>query len=184
MDKTPLLGTWRLKAHVVTTTAGERSTPYGESPIGYLSYSVDGRMQVIGAAHSRRVPADATPTDYERALLYDTMFAYAVTHSIEAGRAIHHVDISWNEIWTGTDQIRLFEVTGNTLTLTTRIADPASGVERHYSVMWEVLGAINRDFALVVKTSNTGPALRGQGTVTRRGQGKGGKGLRMRGSPR
>jgi hypothetical protein len=137
MDGNPLLGTWKLKSHVVTTAEGERLTPYGENPTGYLSYSADGRMQVIGAANGRIVPAGPTPPDNERVALYDTMFAYAGTYSVEAGKVIHHVDISWNEVWTGTDQIRLFEVNGNTLTLTTRLTDPASDTEAHYAVVWE-----------------------------------------------
>jgi len=141
VDGNPLLGTWKLKSHVVTNAAGERSTPYGESPTGYLSYAVDGRMQVIGAANRRTVPAGPTPTDDERLALYDTMFAYAGRYSIESDKVIHHVDVSWNEIWNGTEQIRLFVVSGNTLTLTTRIADPATGTEAHYSVVWERVAA-------------------------------------------
>jgi hypothetical protein len=68
-------------------------------------------MQAIGAANGRIVPG-AAPPDNERVALYDTMFAYAGTYSVDAGRVIHHVDISWNEAWTGTDQIRFFEVNG------------------------------------------------------------------------
>ena len=30
----PLLGTWKLTAYVVTTAAGERTTPFGENPTG------------------------------------------------------------------------------------------------------------------------------------------------------
>jgi hypothetical protein len=132
-----LQGTWRLKSYVVTTTAGERSTPYGENPSGYLSYSADGRMQVIAAATNRIAPVDSDSPDNEKVALYDTMFAYAGTYSVQGDKVIHHVDISWNESWTGTDQVRLFEVSGNTLTLATRIADPASGTEAHYAVAWE-----------------------------------------------
>lgn len=137
VDGNPLLGTWKLKSHVVTTARGERSTPYGEDPIGYLSYSADGRMQVIGAAKVRRAPAGSSALDDERVALYDTMFAYAGTYSLEDGKVIHHVEISWNQVWTGTDQTRLFEVSGNTLTLTTRFSDPASGTETDYAVVWE-----------------------------------------------
>lgn len=96
-------------------------------------------MQVIGAANGRRAPSDPTPSDSERAVLFDTMFAYAGSYSLEAGQVIHHVEVSWNEVWTGTDQIRLFEVSGNTLTLTTRIADPVTGAQNLYSVVWERL---------------------------------------------
>lgn len=94
-------------------------------------------MQVIVAANGRIAPVGAHPPDNERVALYDTMFAYAGTYSVEGGKVIHHVDISWNETWTGTDQFRLFEVSGNTLTLTTRIADPANGTEANYAAVWE-----------------------------------------------
>ena len=128
-----LLGTWKMKSYVVTTPAGVPTTPYGENPTGYLSYSADGRMQVIGAADGRIVPADPTAADDELVTLYNTMFAYAGRYSVEAeaGKVIHHIDISWNEAWTGTDQVRLFELTGNTLTLSTHATDA------HYLVVWE-----------------------------------------------
>ena len=70
-------------------------------------------------------------------MLYDTMFAYAGRYSVETGKVIHHVDISWNQVWTGTDQVRLFEVHGTTLTLTTRIMNPTNAVETHYALVWE-----------------------------------------------
>ncbi len=133
----PLLGTWQLKSYVVTTAAGVRSTPFGENPTGYLSYSADGRMHAIGAASGRIMPAGTTAPDHERAALYDTMFAYAGTYSVEAGKVIHHVDISWNPAWTGIDQIRAFQVNGNALILTTLAMDTASGTETHYAVIWE-----------------------------------------------
>lgn len=136
-DGNPLLGTWRLKSYIVTAASGAKSTPYGENPTGYLSYSADGRMQVIGTASGRMEPAGPNPPQNERVALYDTMFAYAGTYSVERGKVIHRVDISWNEAWTGTDQIRLFEVNGNLLTLTTRFKDPAGDTEALYSVVWE-----------------------------------------------
>lgn len=133
----PLLGTWKLKSYVVTTDTGEKSTPYGEHPIGYLDYSADGRMQVIGTASERMVPSGPTPSDEGCVLLHKTMFAYAGSYSVEAGKVIHHVDISWNEVWNGTDQVRFYEVKGRTLSITTRAIDPTSGVEAHYVLVWE-----------------------------------------------
>jgi Lipocalin-like domain len=96
-------------------------------------------MQAIGAAKVRRIPAGAASPGNERVALYDTMFAYAGTYSFEADKVTHHVDISWNEVWTGTDQIRVFEVNGTTLTLRTHSND----LEAHYAVVWEkVPGAL------------------------------------------
>jgi Lipocalin-like domain len=133
----PLLGTWKLKSYVVTPATGETSTPYGEHPVGYLGYSADGRMQAIGTSAGRTAPLDLAPTDEQRAALHKTMFAYAGTYSVEAGKVTHHVDISWNEVWNATDQVRFYEVNGNTLTLTSRAIDPTSGIEAQYVVVWE-----------------------------------------------
>jgi Lipocalin-like domain len=60
----------------------------------------------------------------------------AGTYSVAAGKVIHH-DISWNEVWTGTDQIRRCEANGNTLTLTTRLTDLVNDTEAHYAVVGE-----------------------------------------------
>lgn len=136
-DENSLLGTWKLRSYTVTKTTGEQLAPYGESPTGYLSYAPDGRMQVIGVANDRSALAGPGPSDKERLALYDTMFAYAGTFSVEGDKVIHHVDVSWNETWTGTNQIRMFEVRGSVLTVTTRIADPESGVDSYYVLAWE-----------------------------------------------
>jgi hypothetical protein len=133
----PLLGTWTLKSYVVTAGTGETSTPYGEHPRGYLSYAADGRMQVIGTSSGRTVPGDGALTDEERGVLHETMFAYAGTYSLGEGQVTHHVDISWNEAWNDTDQVRFYEVNGTTLTITSRLIDPASGSETLYVVVWE-----------------------------------------------
>lgn len=137
MSRVALLGTWKLTSYVVMTDTGEKSTPYGEYPKGYLSYSADGRMQVIGTTSGRIVPHDSAPTDEEQVALYKTMFAYGGTYSVETGTVTHHVDISWNEIWSGTDQARAFEVNGNTLTIKSRLTDPATGTSAQYVLVWE-----------------------------------------------
>jgi hypothetical protein len=133
----PLVGTWKLKSYVVTTGSGDRSMPYGEHPIGYLSYSADGRMQVIGTASGRLVPHDSAVTAEEQLALHQTMFAYAGSYSVDAAKVTHHVDISWNEVWNGTHQVRLYEVNGNTLTISSRLIDPVSGTEAQYVLLWE-----------------------------------------------
>jgi hypothetical protein len=135
-DGNPLLGTWKLKSFVTTTTTGEKSSPFGEHPNGYLSYSADGRMHAIGTADGRIVPREVVPTDEERLMLHKTMFAYAGTYSVETDRVIHHVDISWNQFGNGTDQVH--KVTGKTLTITTsRAKSPYDGREGVSVLIWE-----------------------------------------------
>jgi hypothetical protein len=137
-DGNPLVGTWKLKSFVTTTTTGEKSSPFGEHPNGYLSYSADGRMHAIGTADGRIVPHEVVPTDEERLKLHKTMFAYAGTYSVESDKVIHHVDISWNQAWNGTDQVRFYKLTGKTLTITTaRSKSPLNGREGVSVLVWE-----------------------------------------------
>src|SRR5437868_2124017 len=130
----PLLGTWTLKSCVLTARTGEKSTPYGEHPIGYLGYSADGRMYAIGTSRGRVLPLDSGPTDEERVALYETMFAYAGNYSLEEGTVTHHVDVSWNEEWRGTDQVRFYDLSENTLTITARVVDSTNGTEAQYAI--------------------------------------------------
>lgn len=138
----PLVGTWKLQSYVLTTTAGERSTPFGDHPSGYLSYSPDGRMYAIGTADDRVVPHDVVATDDERVKLHRTMFAYAGTYSVEPDKVIHHVDISWNQIWNGTDQVRFYTLSGDTLTITTaRAKSSYDGRESQSVLVWKKVAA-------------------------------------------
>src|SRR5258706_8874426 len=58
----PILGTWKLQSMVYEATAtGERSSPFGDHPDGYLSYSADGRMYAIGVVEDRPKPCDPVP---------------------------------------------------------------------------------------------------------------------------
>lgn len=116
----PLLGTWKLKSFVREVAAtGEKINQMGEHPDGYLSYSADGRMYAIGASDSRVKPREANPTDGERVKLHQTMFAYAGTYTVEGEKVVHHVDISWNQAWTGTDVVRFYKLDGSFLTIVT-----------------------------------------------------------------
>jgi Lipocalin-like domain len=66
-DENPLLGTWKLLSMIYEAIAsGQRSSPFGDHPVGYLSYSPDGRMYAIGAAEDRPMPRDRVPTDAEK----------------------------------------------------------------------------------------------------------------------
>jgi len=94
-------------------------------------------MYAIGTSGERTAPHGTAPSDDERVALYQTMFAYAGTYTLGADTVIHHVDISWNHVWTATDQVRFYKVDGSTLTLTSRVTDPDSGTEAEYRVVWE-----------------------------------------------
>ena len=51
--------------------------------------------------------------------LYKTMIAYGGTYTVDNEKVVHHVDISWNGAYTGTQQVRFYKLDGDTLTLRT-----------------------------------------------------------------
>ena len=123
-----LYGTWRLVSftwQVVET--GESSDLFGKAPHGFINYSRDGRMFAIIVSENRPKPTDlAKMTDQERAELFMTVIAYAGTFKVEGSRVVHNVDISWNENWTGTAQVRNFQIERRRLTIS---VDPQVGTE-------------------------------------------------------
>jgi len=135
----PLLGTWKLKSYVREVAAtGERYNERGEHPNGYLSYSADGRMYAIITWDNRAAPHDVVPTDEERIKLFGSMISYSGTYTLDAEKVVHHVDISWNQNWTGTDQVRFYKLEGNTLTITSALAKNfTDGREGRSILVWE-----------------------------------------------
>lgn len=112
----PQLGTWKLVSVTVEyQDTGQKTEPYGAHPGGYLSYGADCRMYAIIVGEGRKPPAGEVATGAEKAELYNGMVAYAGTYTIEGDKVSHHVDISWNQAWTGTTQVREFRIVGDRL---------------------------------------------------------------------
>ena len=59
------------------------------------------------------------PTDAERIDLYNGLESYAGTYSVKGDIISHHIDASWNQVWTGTIQARQFKIQGKTLDIKT-----------------------------------------------------------------
>jgi hypothetical protein len=116
-----LYGTWRLLSFTQLFVAtGEKIDIFGKTPRGFLSYSRDGRMSAILVKDGRPKPADmAKMAGEERAELFNTMYAYAGTFTSDGKTVTHHVDISWNENWTGTNQVRNIRLEGGKLYIST-----------------------------------------------------------------
>ena len=76
-------------------------------------------MYAIFVNTERTKPQETVATDEEKAKLFSTITAYAGTYTLEKDKVVHHVDISWNQAWTGTDQVRFYKLDGDTLTITT-----------------------------------------------------------------
>jgi 3-carboxy-cis,cis-muconate cycloisomerase len=115
-----VLGTWKLRSYEREELAtGKRHNQFGDHPDGYLGYAPDGRMYAMFIRQDRITPRDVVPTEEEGVQLIGSMVAYAGTYTLGERQVVHHIDISWNQNWTGTDQVRFFELDGDVLTITT-----------------------------------------------------------------
>jgi hypothetical protein len=136
-----LLGTWKLVAAVrEDLPSGTKTDFLGPSPIGYLNYAPDGRMLVLNGGRGRRKPAGASATPNEAEALFRSMTSYGGTYTIDGNEITHHVDISWNESWTGTEQKRIARFDGNRAYLSTAPSvDPITGTFSVRTMTWEKL---------------------------------------------
>jgi Lipocalin-like domain len=116
-----LVGTWQVKSFAVRfVDNNETVRPFGDRVSGYIQYAPGGHMVVFLVGGERKPPAGPVITDSERASLYNGIFgAYAGTYSIDGSKVIHRVVASWNEAFTGTDQVRYFKLDGKQLTIDT-----------------------------------------------------------------
>jgi Lipocalin-like domain len=121
VDMEKLYGTWQLVSFTQRFVAtGETIDVFGRNPKGFLSYSRDGRMNAILVKDVRPKQADmAQATTEDKVQLFSSMYAYAGTFTVDGNTVTHHVDISWNENWTGTDQVRNVKFDGDTLYIST-----------------------------------------------------------------
>ncbi len=134
-----LIGTWSLVSVTRQDIAtGAKVDFIGPDPVGYISYSADHRMMVVIGRSGRKKPAGATATPAEADALMKSFVSYAGTYSIKGGEITHHVEVSWNESWSGTDQTRLFRYDGERLHLETPPSpDPVDGTVSVRSMVWK-----------------------------------------------
>ena len=113
-DRSQLVGTWpMLTWRREFADTGERIDALGADPVGFVSYGADGHAMVV--KRDRPSPAGVPPSDSEKLELFDSMLAYAGTYTLHDDHVVHHVDASWNQALTGTDQIRFYRLDGSTL---------------------------------------------------------------------
>ncbi|WP_082501406.1 lipocalin-like domain-containing protein [Methylobacterium sp. Leaf88] len=122
LDTQDIHGTWRLSSATrkIVDTNEVIDAYGGPRPTGWINYGKDGRMMVICAFEGREKPAaNDKMTDEDRVRLHKTFFAYAGTFKFDGKKVTHAIDTSWNEVWTGTSQVREVEYSDNKLILVT-----------------------------------------------------------------
>jgi Lipocalin-like domain len=99
-------------------------------------------MSAFVLKRDRRAPKGPVPTDEEKLNLFDSMLAYAGTYTLDDEKVVHHVDASWNQTWTGTDQVRFYERDRAVLTISTApVTDAYTGRQVVHRIAFQKLGS-------------------------------------------
>jgi hypothetical protein len=114
-DAGDLVGVWRLRSFSLDAPGEGPREVFGPQPRGYLIFTPEGRMMTILTRPDRR-PAVAPA---EQAALLQSMVAYTGRYTVEDDRVTVRPDVSWNEAFTGTVQVRYYVVAGDTLSMRT-----------------------------------------------------------------
>jgi hypothetical protein len=115
MKRLQLVGSYKLLSMRIDINDGTSDPEYfGKCPSGTMV--VTGTRLIAIIAHSARL---AGRSEAQKAKLLDSLIAWAGSYRIDGEKIVCNVDISANQTWTGTEQIRFFEVKGVNLMLKT-----------------------------------------------------------------
>lgn len=116
-DFAALVGSWRLSSSVLTLTeTNERLEPWGSKPEGCMALDASGRIMFIFTSPDRQPPTN----DAERAALVKDLMAYTGPIRLDgAGRFITTVDVAANPANNAREQLRLFKIDGDRLSVAT-----------------------------------------------------------------
>jgi hypothetical protein len=117
-----LAGSWKLNSWTIQILGGEVTNPFGPNPKGRAVFTPDGYVAFVIVAANRKAAAN----NEESAALLKTLLAYTGKFTIDGDKFTTKVDISWNELLTGQDQVRFFKLEGDKLNI--RTAEQASAV--------------------------------------------------------
>jgi hypothetical protein len=135
-----LVGTYKLISSTrKVLDTGEVLDTWGKHPNGFIIYGKEGRMLVLIVRRDRPKPESVEKiTDQQRADLHRSMTAYGGTYKFDGRRVEHYVDISWNEVLTGTTLIRDITREGERLVYTSPPARfSGDGRMSQNTLVWE-----------------------------------------------
>jgi hypothetical protein len=120
---------------------GQTEDTFGKKPKGLAMYAADGHFIILISYDGRPKPESTEKmTDQQRVDLHRMMTAYGGTYTFDGSKVVHHLDISWNEVWAGTTNIRDIQRDGDRVIYTARPAPFASdGKMSVVTLVWKKL---------------------------------------------
>jgi Lipocalin-like domain len=135
-----LCGTYRLiSSSRRIVESGQEVDAFGKNAKGLIMYGEDGHFLALVTNDGRPKPESiGTMSDQQRADLHRSMTAYGGTFTFDGKKVEHHIDLSWNEVWTGTTVIRDVKIEGDRAIYTSRPAPyGGDGKMSVVTLVWE-----------------------------------------------
>ena len=114
-----LVGTWRVVRFCERGSTGNFEDPLGPNPIGYFVYTSTGQLSIQVMRTPPAGPLTGTPVQL-RSLgeLHPYYFGYFGTYTITSdSTVVHHVQGGTFPNYIGTDQLRIYHIRGDTLSI-------------------------------------------------------------------
>lgn len=109
IQRPELVGTWRLTSSTTVGENGVSTRPWGDSPIGFLTYTDDWMsVHIMSPDHLSKS---------DKAAGGDTYVSYAGTYAVMGDEIHHHIEASSRPDLVGTTQVRRVVFKGRALTL-------------------------------------------------------------------
>ncbi len=83
----------------------------------FLATALTGGFLLFSSIRIAKNPWETSLLRPKLKRFFRSMVAHSGTYSVEGACLVHHVDTSWNEAWTGTDQVRNYKLDGERLVL-------------------------------------------------------------------
>lgn len=134
-----LVGTWRLiSASSITSTGEKIENPYGVGPVGFLTYTAEGRISSVISYGGRKPLSMSGGKVEEQAEAFKTFLAYAGRYTLSGDKLTHHIEVSSIQNYVGRDLIRTVKFDGGCMTL---ITPPTSvnGKIQTLELVWQPL---------------------------------------------
>jgi hypothetical protein len=110
------MGTWRLTSSIRVGEDGVSTKPWGESPIGFITYT-DDWMSVHIMSSDRRSSGGGQPAP-------EPYVSYTGPYEITGDEVHHHIQASSRPDWVGTTLMRRVELNGGALKLSSVAGGP------------------------------------------------------------
>ena len=122
MSVDDLIGTWRLVSYEARSPDGSVMYPLGPEACGYIMYNPDGYMAVSMMSANREDYASSDlkgGTDEEKLAAAGTYISYCGRFEVKGDRVFHQIEVAFFPNRVGTAQERIFELTGDSLDIST-----------------------------------------------------------------